>query len=76
VRAIIEGKGAKVIYLPPYSPDLNPIELAWARTKWWLKTCRARSEAAINTAFHLAKTLLTSETASGCIRHCGFAVQP
>ena len=76
VRAIIEGKGAKVMFLPPYSPDLNPIELAWAWTKWWLKTCRARTEASINAALYLVKELFTSEMASGCIRHCGFAVQP
>lgn len=76
VRALVEGKGAKLFFLPPYSPDLNPIELAWAWTKWWLKTCRARTEDGVNTALHMAKTLFTSEMASGCIRRCGFAAQP
>ncbi len=76
VHAIIEGKGAKVFVLPPCSPDLNPIELERAWVKWWLKTCRARTEEAINTAFCLAKERFTSELASGFIRHCGFAPQP
>lgn len=74
-RAIIEGKGAKLIFLPPYSPELNPIELAWSWVKSWLKTCRARTEDAINTALALAMELLTNEIASGFIRHCGFAAQ-
>lgn len=63
VRAITEGKGGKVMFLPPYSPDLNPIGLAWAWNKWWLKTCRARTEDSINTALYLAKELFTSEMA-------------
>ena len=44
VREIIAAKGAKLIFLPPYSPDLNPIELAWAWVKGFLKTARARSD--------------------------------
>ena len=37
VRALIEGAGCKLIYLPPYSPDLNPIETFWANMKKWIK---------------------------------------
>lgn len=76
VREMIEKAGAKVIFLPPYSPDLNPIELAWSWLKRWLKTCKARTEEAINTALLLAKDMLTSAMAYGYIRHCGFTAQP
>jgi transposase len=76
VRKLVEEKGAKLSYLPPYTPDLNPIELAWSWTKWWLKTCRARSEYAINAALKIAQKLFTIEMAIGCIRRCGFDAQP
>jgi len=76
VRKLVEEKGAKLYFLPPYSPDLNPIELAWAWTKSWLKTCRARSEDAINVALITAKELFTIDMAIGCIRRCGFNAQP
>lgn len=71
-REIIEGRGAKLIFLPPYSPDLNPIEFAWSWVKSWLKTCRARTEDAVNSALCTAVDRLTNEIASGFVRHCGF----
>ena len=37
VRDLIENAGCKLIYLPPYSPDLNPIEIFWANMKKWIK---------------------------------------
>ena len=76
VRALIEGAGAKVIFLPPYSPDLNPIELAWSWVKWWLKTAAARSEEGVNTALAMAKDLITGSMAAGWVRHCGYSGQP
>jgi transposase len=75
-RKIIEGKRAKLIFLPPDSSELNPIELAWSWVKVWLKTCRTRTEDGVNNALANAMNLLTSEFASGYIRHCGFAGQP
>jgi transposase len=44
VRELIEARGAEVLYLPPYSPDLNPIEKAWAKIKQYLRSTRARSK--------------------------------
>lgn len=76
VRALIEAAGAKVISLPPYSPDLNPIELAWAWVKWWLKVAAARTEDAVNLALAMAKSLVTASMARGWIRHCGYSGQP
>ena len=43
VRAAIEAKGAKLLYLPPYSPDLNPIEQAFAKLKALLRSAAART---------------------------------
>ena len=72
VRTLIEGAGAKLIFLPPYSPDLNPIELAWSWVKWWLKTAAARTEEGVNRALAMAMDLITPAMASNWIRHCGF----
>jgi transposase len=43
VRAAITAAGARLIYLPPYSPDLNPIELVFSKLKWLPKTASART---------------------------------
>ena len=43
VRERIEGTGARVLYLPPYSPDLNPIEMAWSKVKQFLRKAQART---------------------------------
>jgi len=42
-QELIEKNGAKLIYLPPYSPDLNPIELAWNKIKQYLRKQRPRT---------------------------------
>ena len=75
-RKVIEEKGAKLIFLPPYSPDLNPIEMVWAWVKAVLKTCRARTEDAVNKALQMAMDKLPNKAASEYIRHCGFTGQP
>jgi len=60
VKELIESVGATVFYLPPYSPDLNPIEQMWSKIKAFLRTVKARSvealEKAIPTAFHTIST--------------------
>ncbi len=75
VRELIETAGAKLYFLPPYSPDLNPIELAWSWVKRWLKTARARTEDAVNTALGMAMNLIEPATAARWIRHCGYRNQ-
>lgn len=72
VRDLIEAAGAKLIFLPPYSPDLNPIEMAWSWVKGWLKTAAARTEDGVNMALAMAMDLITPRMAAGWIDHCGF----
>ncbi len=50
VRQRIEAKGAELLYLPPYSPDLNPIEKAWSKLKQLLRNAKARSAEALDQA--------------------------
>ncbi len=47
VKDLIQKTGAKLIYLPPYSPDLNPIELAWNKIKQYLRKQRPRTVEAL-----------------------------
>lgn len=50
VSELIQKQGAKVLYLPSYSPDLNPIEKAWAKLKQLLRSAKARSKEALDQA--------------------------
>ena len=47
VRAAIEAAGARLVYLPPYSPDLNPIEQAFAKLKWLVRSAKERTVAGL-----------------------------
>jgi len=72
VREAIEGAGAKLVYLPPYSPDFNPIELAFSKFKWLLKSAAERTVEAL---WKTCGALLESFTENECrnyIRHCGY----
>ena len=59
VRELIEARGAELLYLPPYSPDLNPIELAWAKLKQFLRSLQARTAEALEQAVTQALPCIT-----------------
>ena len=50
IRELIEAVGAKLVFLPPYSPDLSPIELCWSKLKHLLRSAKARTAADLNQA--------------------------
>jgi len=68
VRERIEAVGARLLYLPPYSPDLNPIEKAWAKLKQLLRTAKARTREALDQAIAQMLPLLTAEDARAWFR--------
>ena len=70
VRERIERCGAEVLYLPPYSPDLNPIEKAWAKLKQHLRALKPRSNQALDQAISNALPLITPENAQAWFRLC------
>jgi transposase len=72
VRRLIEEAGATVLYLPPYSPDLNPIELAWSKLKAILKEFGARTHDALDAAIRRAMNLIGRLDAAGWFKHCGY----
>ena len=72
VRALIEAAGAELVFLPPYSPDLNPIELAWSKMKSRLRQIAARSYDALLDAVERALRAITSSDASAFFAACGY----
>ena len=76
VRQRIESMGAQVLYLPPYSPDLNPIEKAWAKLKQLLRSAKARTAEALDRAITEALKQITADNAVAWFRTCQDQVQP
>jgi transposase len=72
VIAAIEAAGAVVCYLPPYSPDLNPIEKMWSKVKEILRSAKARTADALLDAIGMALRAVTAEDAEGRFAHCGY----
>lgn len=68
VRESIEKAGAELLYLPPYSPDLNPIEKAWAKLKQLLRSAKARSKEALDQAITDALKLISPDDAKAWFR--------
>jgi transposase len=76
VREAIEGVDARLLYLPPYSPDLNPIEKAWSKLKAHLRRVAARTSALLRRAITAGLKLISPGDALGFFNHCGYAGQP
>ena len=74
VRERIQACGAELLYLPPYSPDLNPIEKAWFKLKQFLRTAKARTAEALDQAISEALKTITAGNAAAWFRHCGYAL--
>lgn len=74
VRERIEAAGATLLYLPPYSPDFNPIEKAWSKIKQQLRKTKARTLDRLEHAVAEALSTVTSQDAHGWFRHCGYAI--
>ena len=72
VKEAIEECGAKVLYLPPYSPDLNPIEKCWSKIKTYLRQAKARTREALEQALKEVLLLITKEDAKGWFTSCGY----
>lgn len=70
----IQSVGAELIYLPPYSPDLNPIEPCWSKVKEWLRAAKARTQDFLEQTIGHALKAVTASDARGWFRHCGYVV--
>jgi transposase len=72
VRELVEGRGCELLYLPPYSPDLNPIEEAFAKTKALLRRVGARTREALIEAIGQALDEVTASDVLGFFEHRGY----
>ena len=69
---MIEARGCELLFLPPYSPDLNPIEEAFSKIKGLLRKAEARTREALVEAMEAAISTVTADDARGFLRHCGY----
>ena len=74
VQAAIEQAGARLRFLPPYSPDLNPIELAFAKLKAFMRAARPRSFDQVVELVAIALELFSPLECRNFVRHCGYRV--
>ena len=72
VKELIEERGCELLYLPPYSPDLNPIEQAFSKMKALMRKSGARSREALIEAMGDALSAISAGDASGFFGHCGY----
>ncbi|MGH9412435.1 MAG: IS630 family transposase [Terriglobales bacterium] len=75
VREAIEARGARLVFLPPYSPDLNAIEKAWSKLKALLRTAKARTHPALEAAISASLPQITAHDAHAWFRHAGILLQ-
>jgi len=73
VSRAIEAAGARVLYLPPYSPDYNPIEMIWSKVKNTPRTLAARTVETPGEAIGVALCAVTTDDIDGCFRHCAYS---
>jgi transposase len=74
VRKAIEARGAKLCFLPPYSPEMNPIEKCWSKIKTALRAAAARSHDALDAAITEALAAVTAQDAKGWFESCGYSL--
>jgi transposase len=74
VKELIEERGCELIYLPPYSPDFNPIEEAFAKIKALVRKAEARTREALVEAIGRGISMVTAEDAQGFFDHCGYTI--
>lgn len=72
IRQLIESVGAKLVYLPPYSPDLNPIEHIFSKVKQLLRLLAYRTRKALWGSMQSVLDAVTTSDATNCFRHCGY----
>jgi len=73
-RERIEATGAQLVFLPPYSPDLNPIEMVFSKVKQLLRSLACRTVDALWTAMQSVLDQVTPSDAINCFKHCGYTL--
>ena len=74
-RELIEQAGAELRFLPPYSPDLNPIEMVFSKIKQLLRSMACRTKDALWRSMQSVLDRVTASDAVNCFNHCGYTLQ-
>ena len=74
IRQLIEARGARLEFLPPYSPDFNPIELCWSKVKAALRAAKARTLEALLEAVAKALRSISLTDIQNWFAHCGYTL--
>jgi len=74
IRTAIESTGASLLFLPPYSPDYNPIEMMWSKIKTLLRKTKARTSSALNEAISTALATVTLSDIRSWFEACGYVL--
>jgi transposase len=74
VKELIEGRGAEVLYLPPYSPDLNPIEMAFSKIKHTLRSLEYRDQKTLWDKMQPVLDRISASDAQGFFSHCSYTL--
>jgi transposase len=74
IQALITSVGALIRWLPPYSPDLNPIEKMWSKVKELLRSAKARTPPALEAAIARALQSITPDDAAHWFASCGYTI--
>lgn len=72
IQDALEARGARLEYLPSYSPDFSPIEKCWSKVKAILRAKAARTRACLDQAITEALDMITAQDARGWFTHCGY----
>jgi transposase len=74
IQQMLARRRVRLLYVPPYSPDLSPIEPCWSKVKTGLRTAKARTREALDTALGQALATVTAVDAHNWFRHCGYVL--
>lgn len=74
VQTLIQAHGCSLLYLPPYSPDFSPIELAFSKIKGQIKSLAARTKQALTDAVAYAFQMISPTDIAGWFRHCNYTL--
>jgi transposase len=74
-QKLIEAQGATLLFLPPYSPDFNPIEMIFAKIKELLRSLACRTQTSLWQAMQGVLDQITPDDASHCFKHCGYTLR-
>ena len=75
VRRLIESRGAELVFLPPYSPDLNPIEMVFAKIKQTLRSLACRTTEQLWETMQSVLDKVSPSDALNCYKHCGYSLR-